>query len=165
MFATDYTDFHGLLKSLNIHAAVLLYTRNKFLVLWAKFCKLVANSLAMKKLSFLPLIIFISFSANGQQFFGKINIIKVPGDSVKINVYAYNDRAPFNVPGSKFLFENNLGKVYQMAPDNMHCLVPNYRSNMPYFKIQPGGRFLNYQKVNPLLKPNSTPRLKIIPKG
>ena len=37
----------------------------------------------------------------------------------------------FNVPNSRFLFENEKGKVYQLPLDNMRCLVPDFKSNMP----------------------------------
>lgn len=99
----------------------------------------------MKQLPILFSIIFISISVNGQQFRGKIKnlkMIKEPG-----MVYA------FNYPNAKLLYETEKGKVFQLPPDNMRCLAPNYRSNMPYAKI------------NPQLLLNPLPRLKIIQKS
>jgi len=109
----------------------------------------------MKKLLLLPLIIFISISVNGQQLQGKIENLKMVKELGM--VYA------FNYPNAKLLYETGEGKVYQLPPDNMRCLAPNYRSNMPYVKIHPEGWHLNGQKINPQLLPNLLPRLKIIP--
>ena len=35
------------------------------------------------------------------------------------------------------LFETEKGKVYSMPPDNMHCLNPDFHSNMPVSKNAP----------------------------
>jgi hypothetical protein len=113
----------------------------------------------MKQLPIFLGIIFISTSVKGQQLFGEINNLRVSKHPGKMNVYAYNDRSPFNMPGSKLLFENSMGKVYQLTPDNMRCLAPNFHSNMPYLKIQSEAWSLNGKKINPKL----LPRLKIIP--
>jgi|GEM_PF-2516094 len=109
----------------------------------------------MKTLSLLPLIIFISISVNGQQLQGKIENLKMVKEPVM--VYA------FNYPNAKLLYETDEGKIYQLPPDNMRCLAPNYRSNMPYVKINPEGLYLNGQKINPQLSPNLLRLLKKIP--
>ncbi len=60
----------------------------------------------------------------------------------------------FNVPGSKLLFENDLGKVYILPLDNMKCLSPNIQSNMPVYKGKIELNRLPNQQIKPVPIPN-----------
>ena len=66
----------------------------------------------------------------------KINNVEIYKDSLLVykNGVLNQNNFVLNVPGSKLLFENNMGKVYRLPLDNMKCLVPDYQSNMPVYK-------------------------------
>ena len=84
----------------------------------------------------------------------KIDNVEIYKDSVLIykDSGSQNDLS-LNMPKSKFLFENNIGKVYRLPLDNMKCLSPNIESNMPVYK----GRIELNRLPNPQIKPVPIP--------
>ena len=86
----------------------------------------------MKSLIFLMLSPFAFMSVNAQQLKGQIEGLKIYKDSLLLN-----QDYTFNVPNSKFLYDTEKGKVYQLPLDNMKCLIPSISSNMPVATKQP----------------------------
>ena len=87
----------------------------------------------MKQLFLLSLAILICSITNAQELSGKVRNIKVfrynPSDTSKL-YFNLLDLYADNLNKGKLLFENELGRVYQLPPDNMRCLAPNFNSNM-----------------------------------
>ncbi|MEO6818362.1 MAG: hypothetical protein ABI204_01445 [Ginsengibacter sp.] len=75
----------------------------------------------------------------------------------------YNDATAFQ-PNAKFLYKTDKGSVYALPLDNMPCLRPDFKSNMPIFMDKPNGYIpnplwqsklngkMNNVKVIPLVK-------------
>lgn len=98
------------------------------------------NSSVMKQLLFIALSLIFFSSANAQSQYPLVIIKSSKGPNFeKLKPSAFND------PNSKYLFDNNKGKVFQSLVDNMRFLAPNYRSNMPY-------PFVNSNSYMPVLK-------------
>lgn len=55
-----------------------------------------------------------------------------PGDPLPGRVYALNQ------PEMKFLFKNDIGRVYESNRDRMRILSPDFESLMPVQHIRPG---------------------------
>lgn len=110
----------------------------------------------MKSLLFVLLSTFAFTSVKAQQFKGKIDGLKIYKDSLLFN----NDFA-FNVPNSKFLYDTEKGKVYELPLDHMRCLVPTFKSNMPIARFNLLNRKIvpvpipnPFGKINPVIIPN-----------
>ncbi len=107
----------------------------------------------MKFILFIALVLMADLILAQQPEISNVEIYK---DSVLIykddRGFNKNDLA-FNVPGSKFLFENKMGKVYRLPVDNMKCFSPNIISNMPVYK----GRIEFNGLPNPQIRPVPIP--------
>lgn len=82
----------------------------------------------------------------------ELKIYKTPSPFLKDTLIKNLDLA-FNVPGAKLLFENNLGKVYQLPLDNMKCLSPAFHSNMPVYQ----GNTMPFKLIDPPVRPVPIP--------
>ena len=94
------------------------------------------------------LIIFVIIGHTTLAQSPKIGDVKIYKDTV-----LYQHDFAMTVPGSTFLFENDLGKVYKLPLDNMKCLSPNIQSNMPVYK----GKIELNRLPNPQIKPVPIP--------
>ena len=92
----------------------------------------------MKFLLFFVLSVLTFISTNGQPAFviKKSDYLKLlkkrsltfknPKDSIILSeLFAFKSQK------AKMLYETEKGKVYQLPLDNMRCLVPDFKSNMP----------------------------------
>lgn len=106
----------------------------------------------MKNLLF---IIFVAIAHTSVAQLPKISNVEIYKDSVLIYKDSIINQKDFAfMPGSKLLFENNIGKVYRLPLDNMKCLSPNIKSNMPVYKGDMTLKRLPNQQIKPVPMPN-----------
>lgn len=90
----------------------------------------------MKRIFIPVLSILIYTSANAESKYKPPHYLKdtfllknILHDSTTIKSYILGLN-----PGNKFLFPNERGNVFSLAPDNMYCLAPLDLQNMPVLK-------------------------------
>jgi len=86
----------------------------------------------MKQLIFSASIFLFCVSANAQ-FNGKITTASAYVDSIIL--LNRQDITAMNLPKYKFLYNTEVGKVFESPVDKMRCLAPDFPSNMPVAAI------------------------------
>jgi hypothetical protein len=138
-----------------------------------------SNLKAMKLILFFLLSVLTFISTNGQTIFviKKNDYLKLlkkgsltfknPKDSIILS-----ELFTLKSQKAKMLYKTDKGKVYQLLLDNMRCLVPEFKSNMPVYKGVPNHILPNtQQKIVPVPIPNPfnnqnsipTPEVKKVP--